>query len=48
MVVPSDFTSELEAKVAQQLKAQRVGYLLGAGSSYLPETATHLRSNFGI
>ena len=35
MVVASDFTTELEAKVAQQLKAQRVGYLLGAGSSYL-------------
>lgn len=31
----SDFTSNLEAKVAEQLKAQRVGYLLGAGSSYL-------------
>ena len=31
----SDFTSSLEAKVAEQLKAQRVGYLLGAGSSYL-------------
>jgi hypothetical protein len=30
-----DFTSKLEAKVAQQLKAQRVGYLLGAGSSNL-------------
>lgn len=35
MVVASDFTTELEAKVAQQFKAQRVGYLLGAGSSYL-------------
>lgn len=35
MVAASDFTTELEAKVAQQLKAQRVGYLLGAGSSYL-------------
>ncbi len=29
------FTSRLEAKVAAQLKGQRVGYLLGAGSSYL-------------
>lgn len=29
------FTVELEAKVAQQLKSRRVGYLLGAGSSYL-------------
>ena len=35
MVAASDFTTELEAKVAQQLKSQRVGYLLGAGSSYL-------------
>lgn len=30
-----DFTAALEKKVAQQLKSQRVGYLLGAGSSYL-------------
>ncbi|GJL61011.1 MAG: hypothetical protein NPIRA03_38680 [Nitrospirales bacterium] len=35
MVVESNFTKELEAKVAQQLNWQRVGYLLGAGSSYL-------------
>lgn len=35
MSTASDFTAELEAKVAQQLKSQRVGYLLGAGSSYL-------------
>ena len=35
MTTASDFTTELEAKVAQQLKSQRVGYLLGAGSSYL-------------
>lgn len=35
MATASDFTTELEAKVAQQLKSQRVGYLLGAGSSYL-------------
>ena len=35
MVTASDFTTELEAKVAQQLKSQRVGYLLGAGSSHL-------------
>ena len=35
MMPESDFTSSLEAKVAEQLKAQRVGYLLGAGSSYL-------------
>ena len=35
MAAASDFTTELETKVAQQLKSQRVGYLLGAGSSYL-------------
>lgn len=35
MSTVSDFTIELEAKVAQQLKSKRVGYLLGAGSSYL-------------
>ncbi|MFO1298850.1 MAG: SIR2 family protein [Burkholderiaceae bacterium] len=35
MSTASEFTTELEAKVAQQLKSQRVGYLLGAGSSYL-------------
>jgi hypothetical protein len=35
MVVASDFLQELEAKVIQQLHSQRVGYLLGAGSSYL-------------
>ena len=35
MIITSDFTTELEAKVAQQLKSQRIGYLLGAGSSYL-------------
>jgi hypothetical protein len=31
----NDFTIRLENKVAEQLRAQRVGYLLGAGSSYL-------------
>src|SRR5690554_6874526 len=35
MVRQTDFTERLEAKVAEQLNAQRVGYLLGAGSSYL-------------
>lgn len=35
MSTESEFTAELEAKVAKQLKSQRVGYLLGAGSSYL-------------
>jgi hypothetical protein len=38
MITASDFTGELETKVAQQLKSQRVGYLLGAGSSYLNGT----------
>jgi hypothetical protein len=38
MTTASDFTTEIEAKVAQQLKSQRVGYLLGAGSSYLNGT----------
>ncbi|MBN2565970.1 MAG: SIR2 family protein [Candidatus Eisenbacteria bacterium] len=35
MTTSSDFTAELASKVAQQLHSQRVGYLLGAGSSYL-------------
>lgn len=35
MTTEPDFTSALEAKVSEQLKAQRIGYLLGAGSSYL-------------
>lgn len=35
MAKPPDFTTTLEAKVAEQLRAQRVGYLLGAGSSHL-------------
>lgn len=35
MTSASDFISDLEAKAAEQLKSQRVGYLLGAGSSYL-------------
>jgi len=35
MVAASDFTTELEAKVAQQIKSQRVGYPPGAGSSDL-------------
>ena len=34
----SDFMRALEVKVAEQLKAQRVGFLLGAGSSYLDNT----------
>lgn len=35
MITDPDFTRALEAKIAEQLKAQRVGYLLGAGSSNL-------------
>lgn len=35
MVAASDFISELDRKVSEQLRSQRVGYLLGAGSSYL-------------
>lgn len=35
MLSDAEFIAELEKKVAQQLKSQRVGYLLGAGSSYL-------------
>lgn len=38
MSTASEFTSELEARVAAQLKSVRVGYLLGAGSSYLNNT----------
>lgn len=37
-IAASEFTTQLKAKVAQQLKAQRIGYLLGAGSSYLNGT----------
>jgi SIR2-like protein len=35
MTLALDFIDSLEAKVAEQLRAQRVAYLLGAGSSYL-------------
>ena len=37
MTTHSNFGRNLEAKVTEQLKAQRVGYLVGAGSSYLDE-----------
>ena len=33
--MPLDFATELETKIGEQLRAQRVGYLLGAGSSYM-------------
>ena len=35
MSAGSTFISRLEAKVAQQLGSQRVGYLIGAGASFL-------------
>ena len=35
MTTIPDFKSSIELKVAEQLRSQRVGYLLGAGSSYL-------------
>jgi hypothetical protein len=35
MGAAADFKTRVELKVTQQLKSQRVGYLLGAGSSYL-------------
>ena len=44
MTAAPDFLSNLDAKVAEQLKAQRVGYLLGAGSSYLDNTGYPLAS----
>ena len=44
MVVTPEFIASLEAKVAEQLKAQRVGYLLGAGSSHLDGTGYPLGS----
>lgn len=39
-----DFIARLEAKVAEQLRAQRLGYLLGAGSSHLNGTGYPLGS----
>jgi len=35
VTVDVQFTTDIEGKVVQQLRSQRVGYLLGAGSSYL-------------
>lgn len=35
MAMPDNFITRLEAKVIEQLHGQGVGYLLGAGSSYL-------------
>ena len=41
-----DFICALETKVSEQLEAQRVGYLLGAGSSFLDNTGYPL--TFGL
>lgn len=35
MIPTADFIGSLEAKVSEQLRAQRMGFLLGAGSSYM-------------
>lgn len=40
-----DFILELEVKIREQLRSQRVGYLLGAGSSYLDGTGYPLSSD---
>lgn len=44
MTNQSKFIKKLEAKVAEQLGAQRVAYLLGAGSSYLDNKGYPLAS----
>ncbi len=46
MTVEPDFIHALETKVREQLSAQRVGYLLGAGSSYLDGTGYPLALEF--
>ena len=45
MTASANFTARLEAKVTEQLHAQRVCYLLGAGSSYLGGTGYPLASH---
>lgn len=45
MIASTDFMQRLESKVAEQLKAQRVGYLMGAGSSYLDGAGYPLASD---
>ena len=35
MTTPADVRVRLQLKVSEQLQSQRVGYLLGAGSSYV-------------
>ena len=44
LMATSDFIGILEAKVIEQLKSQRVGFLLGAGSSYLDNAGYPLAS----
>ena len=44
MPLVGDFKFRLEEKVVQQLSAQRVGYLLGAGSSFLNNSGYPLAS----
>ena len=41
----SDFQDKLEQKVRKQLSSQKIGYLLGAGSSYLNGTGYPLMTN---
>ena len=41
----SEFLSAIEVKVAEQLRSQRVGYLLGAGSSNLDDNGYPLACN---
>jgi hypothetical protein len=45
MNVSQDFLVRLESKVSEQLAARRVGYLLGAGSSFLRGTGYPLSTN---
>jgi hypothetical protein len=44
MSTTNDFVTRVERKIKQQLSSQRVGYLLGAGSSYLDGTGYPLAS----
>jgi len=48
MSEPSAFHAKLEQAVRQQLQSQRVGYLLGAGSSYLDGGGYPLTSELWI
>lgn len=44
MTAPPSFPEALDTKVREQLRAQRVGYLLGGGSSYLDNAGYPLAS----